>query len=64
MVELSPAQHAGLIRAFSEMKTVIDVLLVDTAAGISDMVLSLPAPRRTSWWWSAMNRRRLLMPTR
>lgn len=40
MVELSPAQHAGLIRAFSEMKTVIDVLLVDTAAGISDMVLS------------------------
>jgi flagellar biosynthesis protein FlhG len=40
MVELTPAEHAGLIRAFSEMKTQIDVLLVDTAAGISDMVLS------------------------
>lgn len=40
MVELSPAEHAGLIRAFSEMKTPIDFLLIDTAAGISDMVLS------------------------
>ena len=40
MVELKPAEHAGLIRAFSDMKTPIDVLLVDTAAGISDMVLS------------------------
>jgi flagellar biosynthesis protein FlhG len=40
MVELSPAQHAGLIRAFSDLKTPIDVLIVDTAAGISDMVLA------------------------
>lgn len=40
MVELTPAQHVGLIRAFSEMKTEIDVLIVDTAAGISDMVLA------------------------
>ena len=40
MTELTPAEHAGLIRAFSELKTPIDVLLVDTAAGISDMVLS------------------------
>jgi len=40
MVELSVAEHAGLIRAFGELKTPIDVLLVDTAAGISDMVLS------------------------
>lgn len=40
MVELSPAQHAGLIRAFSELKTHVDVFIVDTAAGISDMVLS------------------------
>ena len=40
MVELSPAQHAGLIRAFSEMRTAVDVFIVDTAAGISDMVLS------------------------
>lgn len=40
MTELSPAEHAGLIRAFSELKTHFDILLVDTAAGISDMVLS------------------------
>ncbi|WP_430456112.1 MinD/ParA family protein [Rheinheimera sp.] len=40
MTELSPAEHAGLIRAFSELRTPFDVLLVDTAAGISDMVLS------------------------
>jgi len=40
MVDLKPAEHAGLIRAFSEMQTKFDVLIVDTAAGISDMVLS------------------------
>ena len=40
MAELSPTEHAGLIRAFSELRSPIDVLIVDTAAGISDMVLS------------------------
>lgn len=40
MVELSQVEHAGLVRAFSEMQQQCDVLLVDTAAGISDMVLS------------------------
>ncbi|MBA6326982.1 MinD/ParA family protein [Colwellia sp. MB02u-6] len=40
MVDLTPAEHAGLIRAFSDMKTKFDILIVDTAAGISDMVLS------------------------
>ena len=40
MVDLTPAEHAGLIRAFSDMHTKFDVLIVDTAAGISDMVLS------------------------
>ncbi|MFT5923190.1 MAG: flagellar biosynthesis protein FlhG [Paraglaciecola sp.] len=40
MTELTPTEHAGLIRAFSELRSQIDVLLVDTAAGISDMVLS------------------------
>lgn len=40
MAELSSTEHAGLIRAFSELKIPIDVLLVDTAAGISEMVLS------------------------
>ena len=40
MVDLTPAEHVGLIRAFSDMKTKVDILIVDTAAGISDMVLS------------------------
>lgn len=40
MTELSATEHAGLIRAFSELRSEIDVLIVDTAAGISDMVLS------------------------
>ncbi|WP_413110694.1 MinD/ParA family protein [Thaumasiovibrio sp. DFM-14] len=40
MVELTTAQHAGLIRAFGSLEQHIDVLIVDTAAGISDMVLS------------------------
>ncbi|MGF1680393.1 MinD/ParA family protein [Photobacterium makurazakiensis] len=40
MAELTPAQHVGLIRAFSSLEEDVDVLLVDTAAGISDMVLS------------------------
>ena len=40
MAELTPAEHAGLIRAFSELTAEVDVLLVDTAAGISDSVVS------------------------
>ena len=40
MTELTAAEHAGLIRAFSELRTPVDVLLVDTAAGISGMVMS------------------------
>jgi flagellar biosynthesis protein FlhG len=40
MAELTPAEHAGLIRAFSELSIDVDVLLVDTAAGISDSVVS------------------------
>ena len=40
MSELSQEQHAGIIRAFSELSLPIDVLVVDTAAGISDSVIS------------------------
>jgi len=40
MTMLSPLQHAGLIHAFSEMAADIDVLIVDTAAGIADSVVS------------------------
>ncbi|GGE30785.1 site-determining protein [Halopseudomonas oceani] len=40
MVSLSHQQHAGLIQAFSEIGDNIDVLIVDTAAGIGDSVVS------------------------
>ncbi len=40
MAELTPLQHAALIRAFGELGCDLDVLLVDTAAGISDSVVS------------------------
>jgi flagellar biosynthesis protein FlhG len=40
MAELAPAEHAGVIRAFSEIKYPLDVLIIDTAAGISDSVVS------------------------
>ncbi|MES9858215.1 MAG: MinD/ParA family protein [Sedimenticola sp.] len=40
MAELSEAEHAGLISAFSDVGSDLDVLIVDTAAGISDTVVS------------------------
>ena len=40
MAELSAQEHAGLIHAFSEIGNQIDILIVDTAAGISDTVVS------------------------
>lgn len=40
MTQLSTLEHAGLINAFSELGDQIDVLIVDTAAGISDSVVS------------------------
>lgn len=40
MASLSVAEHAGLIKAFSDLSHDIDVLLIDTAAGISDSVTS------------------------
>lgn len=39
MTGLSPQEHAGLIHAFSELGLDLDVLVVDTAAGIHDTVL-------------------------
>ncbi len=40
MVNLSAHQYAGLIQAFSALEQQFDYLLIDTAAGISDMVLN------------------------
>ena len=40
MSDLTPAQNAGVIRSFSELTEPVDILLIDTAAGLSDSVVS------------------------
>ena len=40
MAELLPAQHVGLVNVFSELQDELDVMVVDTAAGITDSVLT------------------------
>ncbi len=40
MAELSSAEHAGLVRAFSDLPLAADIMIVDTAAGIADGVIT------------------------
>lgn len=40
MAELSTTEHAGIINAFNELTDDVDYMIIDTAAGISDTVLS------------------------
>ncbi|MBA2651868.1 MAG: MinD/ParA family protein [Tatlockia sp.] len=40
MTQLSPTAHAGIIDAFNELSDDLDYMIIDTAAGISDTVLS------------------------
>lgn len=40
MADLTPAENAGIIRAFSELTIPVDTLLIDTAAGLSESVVS------------------------
>ncbi len=40
MAQLSAMENAGIINAFSELSSDLDVLIVDTAAGIADSVVS------------------------
>ena len=40
MSDLTPAQNAGIIRSFSELTLAVDTLIIDTAAGLSDSVVS------------------------
>lgn len=40
MSDLTPAQNAGVTRSFSELTEPVDTLLIDTAAGLSDSVVS------------------------
>lgn len=46
MAELSTAENAGLIQAFSELSQPIDTLIVDTAAGLSDSVMAFTRAAR------------------
>ena len=40
MGELTPEENAGLVGAFSELDDTVDILLIDTAAGLSDSVVT------------------------
>ncbi|MBL8258168.1 MAG: P-loop NTPase, partial [Pseudoxanthomonas mexicana] len=40
MAELTPAEHVGLVNVFSELQRALDFMVVDTAAGISDSLLT------------------------
>lgn len=40
MSQLDPMEHSGLVQAFSEIGDDMDVLIIDTAAGISDSVIT------------------------
>ncbi len=40
LTQLGPQEHAGLVQAFSDLDDQLDVLIIDTAAGISDSVVS------------------------
>lgn len=40
LASMGPQEHAGLINAFSSLDDEMDVLVIDTAAGISDTVIS------------------------
>lgn len=40
LTQLGPLEHAGLISAFSEISHDLDVLIIDTAAGISEQVIA------------------------
>lgn len=46
MSDLTPAQNAGVIRSFSELTQPIDTLIIDTAAGLSDSVVSFTRAAR------------------
>ena len=40
MTQCSPAEHAGIINSFNVLTDDVDYMIIDTAAGISDTVLS------------------------
>ena len=46
MAELGPAENTGLVHSFSELGDDVDYLVIDTAAGIADSVISFARAAR------------------
>ena len=59
LASLTPAEHTGLIRAFSEVAVDTELLIVDTAAGISEAVLSFSRASHANMVRSAQEGREL-----
>jgi flagellar biosynthesis protein FlhG len=64
MAALSASEQAAIVHAFSTLPGSLDVLIVDTAAGISERCCSSASRRSRCWWCCAMNPRRSPTPTR
>jgi flagellar biosynthesis protein FlhG len=47
LADLGPAEHAGLVAAFSEIAPGLEALIVDTAAGLAPSVLTLAQASQT-----------------
>jgi hypothetical protein len=62
MANLSAAEHAGIIRAFSDLYHRVDVLVIDTAAGLHDSVVTFTRRPITCWSWFATSRPRSPTP--
>ena len=56
MAALSSTEQAGIMQAFSALPGPLDVLIVDTAPGISDSVLQFCQRHSRYCWCCAMSR--------
>ena len=65
LAELDTLTHLGLVRAFGDLTTRLDVMVVDTAPGIAGSpCCSSRRPRSRCWWSSATSRPRSPTPMR
>ncbi len=63
LANLDAQAHLGLVQAFSALATRVDVLIVDTAAGLGHGVTRSHRPRSRWWLLSVMNQLHLRTPT-
>jgi flagellar biosynthesis protein FlhG len=63
LASMSTAEHLGLVRAFSNLTTALDVLIVDTAPGIADGVRQFCQASQPCSSYCATNLLRWPMPT-